>query len=797
MNENEFEQHLSHALRTIMPTLQPSQIKTQQSFTVKFGRNRETIEAGGKNNKTRQGIYDLLLCIDGRPLVMLELKKPGSVLSDEDRDQGISYARLTDDITPVTIITNGVDFRIYDTYTKDEIKEQYLDGNFFSKRLQQAASLAKNEFKQSVITLIENDQRILFKLFNKITDTAFNDMIGKADNMRKPIINDFCIEREILPILRKLVRDHQFVVLSGDAYIGKTNLLYQYYLEALKNEEAVLYVNCLDFNYSIFRKLTNSIHSELKFPIDEIKLKEWLLLNFDQSKEKKVTIIFDHLRYNIDPVIMADISELVDIFRMDGNNIIISADKANYVLLKGNEDRKMNTFFGNTFKEIELGAFSTEEFHRANNISIKNYNITFAWGAVYSDIYRLPHIWRMLLGNEAKAMPDNHYGIFKAVPSIEFLDVFRKNYQLAEQPVSDFLLLVGAFFDTVAEIESHSLKLIAHNLGIIAEEKALQRINEKKIDKLILAGYLERRIVTDFKWVLVVKQPELLAAFATSYLLKNYLPLLNLNFAEGYKKLLSDCEYLPYGELVVGDFIKRLGSIDIEMYNLLFNELLKDAPIIKTHSGPMDVNLFINKVGIVRVQNEEDIENTFYSNLFPYLVLSHLLNTNFMGEDEDPYYIRFQLIYDIADKPFLLRKADRTFFHDGIESINIGRLGSFLKGNIGILEPITQAIYDNLLILPKYIQDVFDAAVENEKYHLVHRIYIAAQNAITMQAVEGDILEICDYIVNDYKKALTKIIALGITDENASEEEVEQLRIKIEQVRGGGGKNNVDVIKLF
>ena len=82
-------------------------------------------------------------------------------------------------------------------------------------------------------------------------------------------------------------RRHQFVVFTGDAYSGKTNVLYQLYNNTITNGEALLYINCIDFHYSVFRKLTNHMHSLLRFPVDDIKLKEWLLLHFNEKTKKK------------------------------------------------------------------------------------------------------------------------------------------------------------------------------------------------------------------------------------------------------------------------------------------------------------------------------------------------------------------------------------------------------------------------------------------------------------------------------------------------------------------------------
>src|SRR5688572_25092336 len=57
----------------------------------------------------------------GKNLFILELKREGSTLTDDDRDQGISYARLLDDMDPLVLLTNGQESRFYDTFTREEV----------------------------------------------------------------------------------------------------------------------------------------------------------------------------------------------------------------------------------------------------------------------------------------------------------------------------------------------------------------------------------------------------------------------------------------------------------------------------------------------------------------------------------------------------------------------------------------------------------------------------------------------------------------------------------------------------
>lgn len=784
MNEREFEQHYTNALRLILPTFQHNELQSQRSFSIKFGHHNILVDGQQPGERAKIGIYDLLLYIDQRPLIMLELKKPGLKLTEDDKNQGISYARLTHPITPVTVITNGSDVEVYDTFTKKPLEKEILEKDLLLARIDQAARLAKSEYKNCILTLIENDQRVLYQLFNTISAQTFAELIGSSNDMTKPIIENFCVPRELLGSLAQAVIDHQFVVVTGDAYSGKTNLLYQYYQKLSAEQEAVLYINCTDFHYSIFRKLTNKIHSILRFPIDELKLKEWLLLHFNENTVKKITIIFDHVRNDIDPVLMADISELLDLFKMDGNRIIISTDQSNYQLLKRSSDRVLNTIIGNNFYEVELERFSTKEFFDANEHLYTQYFLSFAWGAVYTDIYRLPRIWRLLINDAIKDRQDGYTGLIKSVPGVEFLEIFKSTFMLDNESVGDFIKLIDAFIEGIEVVKEGRLKLMACSLGIIPEPIALKHIDHKQLHRLILAGYLERRVVPGFQWVLVTKMPELLAGYAVLSLKSKYLNWFKEDFDNAYKSFIACCEFMPYGELVACRFMLDIGKEgELDLFANLANQLFHDEPTFEISTSEKDIEMYVEKIGNVRIKLEEGLESRFMGNGFPYLVLSQLLCTGIVGEGTNPHNLRFEIIGALADKAYMIRKADRLFFHDGIDTIEMGRVGAILKTNIGIVEPITLALLDNLLHLPIMFESFYENAASHNRYQLLHRIYIAAKNAKVMGMTDQRSAALCDRIIKEYEMNIPAVMAYAITNEEDSQEEVKRIENRIRSLK--------------
>src|SRR5260221_9321195 len=87
-----------------------NELSAEDVFTVHIGHN--DIVIGAKRDRTSvTARSDLLLMRQGHPFAVVELKAPDHVFTDADARQGISYARLLEEIAPFAIITNGTETR--------------------------------------------------------------------------------------------------------------------------------------------------------------------------------------------------------------------------------------------------------------------------------------------------------------------------------------------------------------------------------------------------------------------------------------------------------------------------------------------------------------------------------------------------------------------------------------------------------------------------------------------------------------------------------------------------------------
>jgi len=87
-----------------------SEMEFEKSFNVKAGTKSVTVRS------------DVLLKVKGQPMIVIEVKRPEHKINSADIDQAISYARLCESIAPFAIVTNLNETKLFDTYTRCELK---------------------------------------------------------------------------------------------------------------------------------------------------------------------------------------------------------------------------------------------------------------------------------------------------------------------------------------------------------------------------------------------------------------------------------------------------------------------------------------------------------------------------------------------------------------------------------------------------------------------------------------------------------------------------------------------------
>ena len=123
--------------RVLLPYLEAvgvgaDQIKLEQNFTLKLGKNMVVSSSQTDRTSVKGRLDVLVMNHDGNNLFVVELKRPDLELTDEDVDQGISYARQLDQMAPFVLLTNGEKSQLFDTVTKKEFTHEELGSKYIS-----------------------------------------------------------------------------------------------------------------------------------------------------------------------------------------------------------------------------------------------------------------------------------------------------------------------------------------------------------------------------------------------------------------------------------------------------------------------------------------------------------------------------------------------------------------------------------------------------------------------------------------------------------------------------------------
>ncbi len=66
---------------------------------------------------------DLVIREKSTPIIIVEVKKPGTQLNEIHKEQAISYARQSEHVVPIAVITNGISYKVYDVKTKQQLSD--------------------------------------------------------------------------------------------------------------------------------------------------------------------------------------------------------------------------------------------------------------------------------------------------------------------------------------------------------------------------------------------------------------------------------------------------------------------------------------------------------------------------------------------------------------------------------------------------------------------------------------------------------------------------------------------------
>lgn len=291
-----------------------SEISFEDSFTIRLGRNKHAT-----------GRSDMLIKRHGRNLFVIEVKAESKKLTDADRDQGISYARLLDEIAPFTIVSNGFSTKIFDTITKEELSGIISEKSAFYKN---GYTLSTDEELKLRYEALKNFIAMSPASLRIFCESNVNDrmgmIIGDSNSRYAKFIKKLYVQRKALTDSFEAftASGDSIFGLVGDAGVGKTNTMCSLALQKLE-DSFVFFYNC-----AIIASPCECIAQDLNITFSSKTEKDVALKKLDELgryADKTILIFIDAVDESTNPNIAQELSEMALIAKnADKIKIIIS-----------------------------------------------------------------------------------------------------------------------------------------------------------------------------------------------------------------------------------------------------------------------------------------------------------------------------------------------------------------------------------------------------------------------------------------------------------------------------------------
>lgn len=363
MNEEEVK------ARIILPWLQnlglaPDDVALETSFSLRIGTNSVVI--GGRSGKALQRArLDILVRRNGRNLLVVEAKEPSELLSEDDRDQAISYARLLHPMAPFALVTNGKDFQLYDVLTKERITPE-------NTRFPDGATLAlPDAARLEALRLFFGVSPENLAIFARAqAERVMEPLFGGPDDYAAVYIPETHVEREALTVAAQafLVGVRPIFVLAGESGMGKSCVMIDLARTFGEGAYPVLFFRGALLQGDILDEIADEV--EWAFGAQRGSI-DTLRRLADNSGGKPLIIMIDGVE---DWSFQAKVQNLVSLAGHAGGlnvRLIVSCKTASwepFTLALGSRTGIENTIHGATERRrysAQVGPFAPREFFRA------------------------------------------------------------------------------------------------------------------------------------------------------------------------------------------------------------------------------------------------------------------------------------------------------------------------------------------------------------------------------------------------------------------------------------------------
>lgn len=742
-SEADLEARMHAVMTNAFPWLTKDALQHQTRFVVRLGHS--VVEIDGRSRERIEGRADMIVSTGNKPLAVVELKRSGLPLSDDDVAQGLSYARLTTPMTPLVIVSNGTDTRIHVAHSGEAWTPTQRTERELQDRLQKAALAATGNVRDAVNALMGADRLDWVPVLKAVSAMLIDSRTGDWGDMLSPFVRGFVLRRKATVLVAKAIQNgRRAIVLHGPPLSGKSNVL-RALVEGTSAAPTAAVLMLEPDATGLFATMANVLSSELAWTVSSDEAREWLR-RVSHATTATLVVALDGVDPSMSQV-LADLNELASSRFGPALRVVVTTDDSALEAIVKKSTGRERSAFGKIVEEIALHPLDDTEFKHAR-ATLLEHRIDMSRGGESVQSLREPWILRALVPADLQFLHEESARRVVRIPpllDINALHLAEKAFPLDGDAGMLLRAAAGAILDGYLE-SRNSVALLQGITTLAVERRRLEdAVGAAGISELRRRGFIKPGIDWAEQPAWFVRVPTLMAIHLAVLLAERMSEWKNAEYAAG--RLIAVASRLPLGDLIAAEAIVRRVRRDRETDLLdLLSALLQRSPTASTLApgsriafalaGKL-VHATVTHKGTLSVQSErgtfefdiaEDDLQEAMTDVGGWLILSHLAAVPLaiaVPNEHEPARLDEPLLLELAQAKVVLSRPDGTHDFKEVAVHDVPGYGSFVCHKSGIVEPITWALVNYFLHTGPGAAEWIESAIEKESLPLLARVHIA------------------------------------------------------------------------
>jgi len=769
--EAELETRARQALLKALPWLDPKSIEQQVTFTLRFG--HATITVDGKEKSKVFGRVDILISYQGVPLLVLELKRANLGITQEDVEQGLSYARVMHPRPPLVLVTDGKKRRLIETHTGADWSPIKKDAAALKALLENVALVAADDMKQAVGRLLADQPARWGSAARAVTNGFLQERTGDWSMDDLPFVEKFILPRmAVAGTVDALKSGQRLILIEGDAVVGKSSALRELVQSLETDPDFDVMILDADSGLDLFTALADIWSAHFAWPLTAAEARHWVQQLSRTPGPALVLAIddFDGRRSGF----RRDLEALTSDLFGDRIRVVLALDPtAAERLSVASNGRTASALKRRGARRLQLGRLSDEEFEQAER-HLSTHGVSVMPGAQHTPSLRLPWVLRAMWAAALAKRPGPNMSL--VLPSVLGLRLLAQIGGTTHQVGSlrRYAELASLLFDDTLDADrSPELRLEALDSYLIRRDTLRAALDDDEISELAEAGLIRETRSAGGEAVFSIQHPMVLAAALVDEAANRIAEA--SDDEEVTETLVRFASGVPLGAVIVASAIATRGEHDQRLPGGILTSLMARPPrkerlpdgtafILNFEGQALDVRVVGEQLEVTLdgethvIDIEDEPLGETVVDLEPWTILSHLAARRMGVTKPGPKgegRLDMELMLMIGQYPGILLEVGDRPAPLGLKMHDLPGGGEGLCRSEGIAEPITFALLELFRREPELAGAFVQAAIETGSAALLMRV----DTALSLLVHEcGMDTGLGDPLKNEVRPALVKLL---------------------------------------